>query len=232
MSYRDSASGSSTFHGGGGMSGNNGNVGAGTGGSGSNNSGSRTGGLGGGLSTGNTWHGNTAFGPSGGMAQGYATMRDGGGMFGVGPSMETYSNFKDPTGKAMVGGGVQNRAVTARSPQQALGMLRALQQPAVAPSGGLLGPDPSVQPTAAPPPQISPSSIQQLQRIHAMLGGGGMLAYGQNPAIGGSWTPAGLGYYGGYGATGNGSTNGSTYDKNSNFADGYGGGSTHYKDRY
>lgn len=106
MSWMDSASGSSTFHGGGGLSGNNGNVGAGTGygGNGGNNY-SSTGGLGGGLSTGKTWYGNTAFGPSGGRVTSYATMRDGGGMFGMIPTRETYTNHRTPSGQQIQGNG-------------------------------------------------------------------------------------------------------------------------------
>lgn len=134
MSWMDSASGSSTFHGGGDHAGNNGPSGAGTGGrpgNGGNNY-SQTGGLGGGLGTGTTWHGNTAFGPAGGNAVGYVSLKDGGSIFqgqrGMGPSVNTYSNFRNPDGTPMVGGNLQNTSVTARNPQQALGMLHAMQQ--------------------------------------------------------------------------------------------------------
>jgi hypothetical protein len=109
-----------------------------------------------GIKTGNTIYGNTAFGPAGGRAVGYATMTPG-RNFGMGPSINTYSNFRTPTGGAMIGGDLQGRPVAARNPQQALGMLQALagaQRPRV---GGLLadedvavGDIPSVVPTAAP----------------------------------------------------------------------------------
>jgi len=74
MSWMDSASGSSTFHGGGSNASNNGPSNGGMGGGGSNNSGSKTGGLGGGLTTGKVT-GKTVSGPSGGMAGPQATYK-------------------------------------------------------------------------------------------------------------------------------------------------------------
>ena len=186
---------SSGSFGGGGFSG-------GVGGNRSSNSGNT------GLKTGSTIYGNTAFGPAGGRAVGYATRS--GPINGMGPSVGTFSNFRTPAGAPMVGGALQNRAVTARNPQQALGMLQALagvQRPRV---GGLLadegvtvGDIPSITPAAGP--VVAPQEPDMIdlrasaQRIRAMLGGGGMLAYGLNPSAGGSWVDAAKRYYGGYG---------------------------------
>lgn len=218
MSWRDSASGSSSFHGGGGMAGNNGPSGAGTGGrSGGGrggDSGSRTGGLGGGLSTGKTWHGNTAFGPSGGMARGYATASLGPGA-GMGPSVNKYSDFRTPTGAPMVGGSLQGQPVAARNPQQALGMLQALfnaQRPAAPPAaGGLLDDDNiTIEPTSDaidlrfydPLSSIrSPLGLRApMGTQNAVRGGFGVPGYGlgagmrtpmgtQNAVVGGYGTP-------------------------------------------
>lgn len=142
---------SSRSFGGGGFSG-------GVGGNRSSNSGNT------GLKTGSTIYGNTAFGPAGGAATGYATRT--GPMSGMGPSVGAFSNFRTPTGAPMVGGALQNRAVTARNPQQALGMLQALagvQRPRV---GGLLadeevsvGEIPSIVPTAADDMSWIPESL-------------------------------------------------------------------------
>lgn len=172
MSWRDSASGSSTFHGGGGYAGNNANVGAGTGagnnggmgGGGSNNSGSRTGGLGGGLSTGNTWHGNTAFGPPGGIANGYATAKLGAGA-GTKPTINTYSNFRTVNGDPMFSGAAQNTAIRAPNANMAASALSALQAQAQASAqnvGGLLSDEdeeqPPIDPVVAPPVTAVPTA--------------------------------------------------------------------------
>ena len=151
-----------------------------------------------GIRTGSTIRGNTAFGPAGGMAQGYATnSRLGSGM---GPSIGSFSNFRNTDGSAMFGGGLQNRAIAAKNPQQALGMLQALkaaqgsQRPSAGRVGGLLdGEQVTVGPTTVQPAAASP-----VARIKALLGGGGMVGYGLNPAGGGAWSPAALQYYGGY----------------------------------
>jgi hypothetical protein len=102
-----------------------------------------------GLTTGSTWYGNTAFGPAGGMAAGYATKAPGGrvdggsssfgnpaagGGFGQG----TYSNFRDPSGGAMFSSGPGapgGMGVNARNAIQAMMAARALQQ-RVRPAGG------------------------------------------------------------------------------------------------
>lgn len=175
MSWRDSASGSSDWHGGGGTAGNSGTRGAGTGGNstGGSNSGtnfSRTGGLGGGLSTGNTIFGNTAFGIPGGLAQGHATAKLGAGA-GMGPTTNTYSNFRKPDGTPMFSGSVQGMGIRAPNANVAAAALRALQEQAQAAAqrvGGLLsdeevtsGPlDPAigpvvVEPTTAVPPLVN-----------------------------------------------------------------------------
>lgn len=234
MSWRDSASGSSSFHGGGGYAGNNGNVGAGTGygGNGGSNY-SRTGGLGGGLSTGSRWYGNTAYGPAGGGAVGYATARDGGGGYslgGMGPSMRQYSNFRNPDGTPTFTNA--SGPVTARNAGQAAGILSALanRQPnAVAPG----------RPRQNVPPQTMIGRPAQQQAVggllHAILGGGGMLGYGLNPANGGAWTPAGTAYYGGYNSYGKPITDRVPMDPNfggntfNSDTGAFGGMSTHYK---
>lgn len=74
-----------------------------------------------GLTTGNTWHGNTAFGPSGGDATGYAT-RDYKSLSnaGMGPSMGSYSHFKDMNGNDMFGGSpIQGQSFSAMSGNKA-----------------------------------------------------------------------------------------------------------------
>lgn len=160
MSWMDSASGSSTYHGGGSYSSNSGPAGAGTGGAtynGSNRSysggGGNTTGEGGGLTTGKTWYGNTAIGPSGGAAQAYATRT---GNYGGGPSVSQFSNFRTPNGQAMYPG-MQGRSIAASHGGQALGMLGALAQAmnarraASGRVGGLLDGE---QVTTAPLPQI------------------------------------------------------------------------------
>jgi hypothetical protein len=236
MSWRDSASGSSSFHGGGGHAGNSGPSGAGTGasrgGGGNNSVGSRTGGLGGGLSTGNTWHGNTAFGVPGGMAQGYATARQGAGA-GMGPTVNTYSNFRTPSGAPMFEGSLQGRSVAARMPQQALGMLRAIQASMQAPpsaAGGLLGDgDVVVEPTSDQMIDLrfyDPlSSIRGLMGVpmrtqSAVVGGYGVPGYGMAAGMR-SPSQTQNAVVGGYGIPGYGMSSGGGW--------GRGPGSTHYK---
>jgi len=109
MSARDSESGSSSYKGGSGRSGGLGNGGVG-GGRGAGMGGGGAGRNGGyssntGLSTGNTWHGNTAFGRAGGRAAGYAT-RDARSLASAGtaPTMGSFGQFKTPQGKPMFGG--------------------------------------------------------------------------------------------------------------------------------
>lgn len=151
-----------------------------------------------GVRTGSTTYGNTAFGPAGGMAQGYATnSRVGSGM---GPSIGSFSNFRNLDGSAMIGGGLQNRAVAARNPVQALGMLRALQaaQAPQRPSGGRVGGLLDGEQVAVGPSTVQPAAASPVARIKALLGGGGMVGYGFNPVGGGAWSPAALQYYGGY----------------------------------
>lgn len=176
-------------------------------GSGNSGGGNRGGGLG--LTTGKTWHGNTAFGPAGGKATGYATnSRPGSGM---GPSVGSFSNFRNLDGSAMIGGGLQNRAVAARNPQQALGMLRALQaaQGSQRPSGGrvgglldgeqvTVGPT-TIEPAAAPmtPTITGPWPGQGQNRQVNVLGGGGMPGTGFVPNAS-RWSEDAKSYYGGY----------------------------------
>jgi len=90
-----------------------------------------------GVTTGKTIYGNTAFGPAGGNATGYATRT--GNISGMGPSMTTFSNFRTPSGAAMFSGRAGNTPVTARNAQQAAGMLSAMQRAQGAPRrGGML----------------------------------------------------------------------------------------------
>jgi hypothetical protein len=84
--------------------------------------GGKSGGLG--ITTGKTIHGNTAFGPAGGMAKGYATSKGGSGM---GPSNKSFSNFKTLDGNAMYGN-MGNKSVTARNAGQANSMMSALSR--------------------------------------------------------------------------------------------------------
>lgn len=96
---------------GGGMGGGNGGGGAGrNGGATSSTGGGGGGGIKGGgnntgLTTGTNIYGNTAFGPAGGEAMGYAT-RDpfSLGQAGMAPTFGTYGNFRNPNGSAMFGG--------------------------------------------------------------------------------------------------------------------------------
>lgn len=104
-----------------------------------------------GLTTGKTIHGNTAFGPAGGMATGYATRSNapnvsgGSADFGRPGSITggTFSNFRNTDGSAMFGGGLQNQGVRANNALQALGMLRAMQ-------AGMLRPTPAGGPMTQP----------------------------------------------------------------------------------
>lgn len=73
-----------------------------------------------GLTTGTTWYGNTAFGPAGGMATGYAT-RDGQSLeaAGMGPTMGTYSNFNTLNGQPMFGGALGGQGFNGMNANQA-----------------------------------------------------------------------------------------------------------------
>ena len=75
-----------------------------------------------GLTTGTTWYGNTAFGPAGGMATGYAT-RDGQSLAGAGmaPTMGTYSNFNTMNGQPMFGGALGGQGFNGMNANQAYG---------------------------------------------------------------------------------------------------------------
>lgn len=103
-----------------------------------------------GLSTGPTIHGNTVFGPSGGSAIAHATMSSGSmaGM-GMGPTNETYSNFKTPSGASMYPG-LEGRSYTAPNFSGAMGAASADYARLHAPSAGT--PSPISKPVAAAPP--------------------------------------------------------------------------------
>lgn len=131
--------------------------------SGSYGGGNKGGGLG--ISTGKTIYGNTAYGPSGGMAQGYATRT--GGVSGMGPSVGTYSNFRNLDGSAAILG-AGNMTAMGRNPQQARSVLERQFNPAGRPRvGGLLdGEQVSVVPipTRRIVPMAGPAPIGAVQR--------------------------------------------------------------------
>lgn len=171
MSARDAESGSSSYKGGSGRAGGlgNGGVGGGRGGGGMGGGAGRNGGIGNqtGLGTGNNIYGNTAFGRSGGMAQGYAT-RDAASLAraGMGPTLGSYGQFNNLNGSPMFGGSpVQGQSFSGMNAGQAFGQAQAAQaawqaaqaQPTSAPPG-LLGGTPQVStplPPADPPPNFS-----------------------------------------------------------------------------
>ena len=102
-----------------------------------------------GLQTGNTWHGNTAFGRPGQQAYGFATSSNQGATFGQRPTMQTFSNFRRPDGSAMfpgAGGSVQAPNAFAGAAM----MQQQMMRPQARPKPG--GP----QPAGAPPPGQSP----------------------------------------------------------------------------
>lgn len=162
MSARDdfgSNAGTSRGYAGGAGGLGNGGVGGGMGGGFQGGGAARNGGIGSstGLTTGNTWHGNSAFGRAGGMAQAYG-MRDARSLAGagMGPTMGTYGQFKTLQGNPMFAGSpIQNMMYRGPNMGQALGQAQLaqaawqnVQSPA---TGGLLGPStPNVQPASAP----------------------------------------------------------------------------------
>ena len=138
-----------------------------------------------GITTGSTIHGNTAFGPAGGNAMGYAT-RDARSLAGagMGPTMGTYSNFRTPSGAPMFGdSGPQG--MTARNPMQAMQMLQALRQrfqPASAPpmrQPGLLDDDVIAPPTV---PTIPPNLYGMLRAYNSPYGPEYLSLAGRNPS--------------------------------------------------
>ena len=142
----------------------------GGGGSATSRAGGRNGGAGLGIQTGSTIYGNTAFGPAGGRAVGYATRT--GPISGTGPSMGVFSNFRTPTGAAMFSGALQSRPVTARNPQQALGMLQALagaQRPSTPRVGGLLADEGVTVGEIPVPTNIVPTAATDLSWIPESL---------------------------------------------------------------
>lgn len=77
-----------------------------------------------GLTTGKTIYGNTAFGPAGGMAQGYATMGAHGAAnpnYGMQPTIQNYGNFRNLNGSPMFGGSpIQGQSFPGYGAQQSL----------------------------------------------------------------------------------------------------------------
>lgn len=93
-----------------------------------------------GLTTGKTVYGNTAYGPAGGNATGYATMSRPGANYGMGPSTATYSNYRNLDGSQRFAG---NPSVTANNAGAGANQIAARQPamaPAIKPTGGLLDP--------------------------------------------------------------------------------------------
>lgn len=126
--------------------------------SGSYGGGNKGGGLG--ISTGKTIYGNTAYGPSGGMAQGYATRS--GGISGMGPSVGTYSNFRNLDGSAAIPG-AGNMTAMGRNAFQARSQLQRMFAPRAPRVGGLLSGEEvetgpiqprSITPVGYVPPQL------------------------------------------------------------------------------
>ena len=118
-----------------------------------------------GLTTGTTWYGNTAFGPAGGMATGYAT-RDGQSLAGagMGPTMGTYSNFNTMNGQPMFGGALGGQGFNGMNANQAYGAAQnwyqALQAYAQAKKAGNTGTAPlpplGARLATTPPPAVPP----------------------------------------------------------------------------
>lgn len=110
-----------------------------------------------GLTTGNTMYGNSAYGPSGGMAQAYGT-RDYASLnrAGMGPTVGSYGNFQTPQGQPMYGSSpVQGQSFNGMNMGQALSQANRAQaawqaaQAAHPQVGGLLDPSQgNVQPTS------------------------------------------------------------------------------------
>lgn len=220
MSARDSASGSSDWHGGGGSFGNggggtaNGGIGGGQGGGGWGGGAGYNGGYQSrqGLSTGNTMYGNSAFGRPGGMAQAYGT-RDARSLAaaGMGPTQGTFGQFRTMQGSPMFPGSpVQGQSFQGMNMGQALAQAQQAQQAwqAAQPpqTGGLLGPStPNVQPTSGPVDQpynplssVQPPPYNPLVDVQPGLPTLGGLSYhynmqmapGQRP--GNAWGGGGL----------------------------------------
>lgn len=97
-----------------------------------------------GLTTGKTVYGNTAYGPAGGNATGYATMSRPGANYGVGPSTATYSNYRNLDGSQRFAGNPSVTANNAGAGANQIATRQPAMAPAVMPTGGLLDPDQGV----------------------------------------------------------------------------------------
>lgn len=124
-----------------------------------------------GLTTGSTIYGNTAFGPAGGMATGYATrggpVMHSRSLTGLPGSYGSWSNFNNPNGSPMFGN-VGNMKVGAKNTGQALGYMNALNQLMAARQRGAQanGYGVSGRPAFGPRPQpgmLAPEVEQQQQ---------------------------------------------------------------------
>lgn len=195
MSIRDSASGSSDWHGGGGSFSNggasaNGGLGGGMGGGGGGGGSGAYQSARTGINTGKDWYGNTAFSTPGSALAAQYAMRDADSLAraGMGPTAGTYSQYKTLTGAPMFPG-LPNPMAGVNAPSAMAGaskladMQRAMAA-AQARVGGLLsgegvvtGPIPNVMPTAAPPGMPSVFNQDWLNQIAAFRQK--MLANGQ-----------------------------------------------------
>lgn len=108
-----------------------------------------------GVTTGKTIYGNTAYGPSGGMATGYATRS--GPISGMGPSVGTYSNFRNLDGSAAIPG-AGNMTAMGRNAFQARSQLQRMYGGPPRVGGLLSGEEVSVGPVA-PPRRIVPTAM-------------------------------------------------------------------------
>lgn len=172
-----------------------------------------------GLTTGNTMYGNTAFGPSGGMASGYATrdMRSLNGA-GMGPTMGSYSNFNNLNGSPMFNGALSGQSFRAPNANaaygQAMAAWQAMNRPQMRPGVNPVSdtpppvqhvPLPPVQPPipSVPPPAVSippnalmyPFQGQNFNNVWSGYNGPGSTHYQNGSTI----YKNGMGDYGGFG---------------------------------
>lgn len=117
-----------------------------------------------GLSTGPKIYGNAAYGPSGGSAIAHATISPASlAAMGMGPTYETYSNFRTPTGQSMFSN-IGGQSFTAPN------FGSAMQQASIANQRMMAG---TQRPgaTSAPPPPVAPPPTPRpaVQRIQGWL---------------------------------------------------------------
>jgi hypothetical protein len=207
-------------HSSGGLGGMGGGGGFGGGGGSGGNSGAP---RGTGLTTGGTWYGNSAFGPAGGMAQGYATRGPGG----------QYGNFRGLGGQPLAGGFTNERGFPGVQPPRSVSGQRMPFPGGYVPPvlSASIPPPAAVPPVARPPvarpfvgiprpvmpPQVNfnpslpqysamQSAVQVPHRSLANMGASNY-SYYNNPTLGTPGFAGGLGDYagggGGWGSKGN-----------------------------